>query len=297
MNSNLAISPGFSSAEAERLYYLQALGISTYYPRFILPGAAPSAACLLAGPGIAPEPVVEPKAAAEVAITLKQAEAPADTAHAASNKQPVHDVDTAALVSALAPLKSLNKKPESNKPESNKPESSKAAKLQEVAGDPVGQLQFQMLLVAAGKNMAVCNQIPYLAKGVLNNKEQLLLQNLLRWLGTAVQTHITPRRFTWPLPGLAAVSREVSGRAIAGKGLHNFMEQARQELGFSHLLLMGSNSIECLEEFQHSAPGSLPDWHLVTTHSLSEMLAFPELKKTVYQHLLPLHARLAEANS
>lgn len=267
MIENPVISSEFPNAETQRLFYLQALGISTYYPRFILPGAPLSQACEWPEAERS-EPVVS-------VTTGKSPEAPASAAATQLKTAPISKPAEQARVSVTQQI---------HQPAA---ESSKAVE----AGD---QLQFQMVLLLAGNlagnNVAICNQIPALAKGQLSNKEQQLLHNMLQWLGCPLQNNMGARFFSWPLPGIAG------SRLLAGNSLLSFLQQARQEMAFSHLLLMGSSSLECLEEYRTANNSAKVDWEQYSTHSLAEMLALPSLKKSVFQLLLPLHARLVSGS-
>ena len=263
MIENLENSPEFASAEAQRLFYLQALGISTYYPRFILPGALPSQACAWpeADKAIPPALPVTPN------ITESKPVTAVTQLKTARISKPVQQARVSVAQQSRNPVVAPSK-----------------------AVEVDDQLQFQMVLLLAANNVAICNQIPALAKGQLSNKEQQLLHNMLQWLGCPLQNKVGARFFNWPLPGIAG------SRLVAGNSLHSFLQQARQEMGFSHLLLMGSSSLECLEEYRAANLSAKVDWEQYSTHALAEMLALPSLKKSVFQHLLPLHARLVSGS-
>lgn len=281
MNTSSPLSPDFSSAEAQRLYYLKQLGVFSCYPRFILPGALPSEACVLPE-AAAIEAAIQPVIPSE-SHPVSQRFAPPVAEAAVVNK--AGGILSRALEIDIRDARPLGLPSEPPKPKTHPERKSGSGQEQTAAS---AELQFQMLLIQADKGLVICNQIPMLARQGLNEKEQRLLQNILLWLGCKLQPQTVQRRFTWPLPGLGAGTRK-----LAGKSLNGFLEQAQQELKYSSLLLMGSSSLECLEEFRADQSGQNPAWQQYATHSLSEVLALPELKRSVWQQLLPLHARLS----
>lgn len=140
-----------------------------------------------------------------------------------------------------------------------------------------------MLLLQADKGLAICSQIPALARPVLPRAEEQLLHNLLAWLGCRLLPDAARRHFVWPLPSVPG-----DDAVLAGRSLQGFLEQAAQETGFTRLLLLGSQGSECLQQV---AATPVP-WKAWSTHSLSELLAMPVLKREAWQHLLSLHAGL-----
>ncbi len=143
---------------------------------------------------------------------------------------------------------------------------------------------FQVLLVVADKGLAICNQLPAVARPGLSRSEQQLLTNILLWLGCNLQSGAVQRHFTWPLPGLVATNADQ-----AGKGLHSFLAQAQQDSGFTRLLLLGNSSVDCLQPRLQSNDLS---WRTWCTPSLAEMLVLPALKRSAWQQLQTLHAEL-----
>lgn len=142
---------------------------------------------------------------------------------------------------------------------------------------------FQVLLIQADKGLAICNQLPLTARAALGRGELQLLQNLLAWLGCAVLPGAVQRHFAWPLPNVPAGDPQ-----LAGRSLQSFLLQASQETGFTRLLLLGGSSVDCLQALPQ---GNVP-WRAWSTHSLSELLALPSLKREAWLALQSLHAEL-----
>jgi hypothetical protein len=263
MSSKPFLSPDFPNAEAQRLYYLRLLGISSFYPRFILPGALPS--------------------------TVYELQAPA----VKETKQKTHQVvrpeiqtpgPTMELPKTEAPARPLPSRPKAQTPVPV----AKAAR--EQAEGP--SLQFQLVLLQTDAGLAVCNQIPAIAKAGMSDRELKLLGNILHWLGCPLRSGFTQRRFLWPMPGSVGADRQQAGRSLQA-----FLEQAHKEQAFTCLLMLGSSGTECLQEFGGAGETTAADWQQFSSHSLAEMLALPELKREAWQQLLPLHAMLAKRSA
>lgn len=259
----------FSSAEAQRLYYLNALGITSYYPRYLLPGARPSEPCPW------PEPAAMPETSRPTAPAQARGEAAAPARGSAGAK-----------VSRLAGL--LDETPDSrpSPPAAAKAAAGRMEPETHIAGEA---LQFQMCLLPAANKLAVCVQLPALARQGLSKAEARLLGNILHWLGSPLPAEGPERRFSWPLPGVNAASP-----LLAGGSFYGFLEQAYKEMGYTHLLLMGSSGPECLAAYLEQQARTC-HWRTCTTLGLMEMLNLPALKRSVYEQLLPLHAELARA--
>ena len=258
--------------EAQRLLLLQAMGIRSYYPRFQLPGALPSVACAWLpdeepAPAIAAAMVPElgAQAAPEVAA---RAVTEADAAPTVA-EPPEARVSPERHVAPVGDMRSAKVSAQPSPP-------------QRQTAETASTLSFQVLLVLADQGLAICNQLPAVARPALGRSEQQLLNNMLLWLGCTLQPGASSRHFAWPLPGLAATDA-----TLAGKGLQSFLAQAQQESGFTRLLLLGNSSVDCLQPQLDSAA---QPWQTWCTHSLAELLALPALKRSAWQQLQTLHA-------
>lgn len=243
--------------EAQRLLLLQAMGIRSYYPRFQLPGALPSVASAWL-------PVEEPPVQ-----VVADAEPPLGEA---STRVVQDSLPAEPPAPVMRPVPAPTKSPKPVRRDS------------EQAPRQADTLSFQVLLLQADKGLAICNQLPAVVRPGLGRGEQQLLNNMLLWLGCSLQPGHVQRHFSWPLPGLTATDAD-----LAGRGLHSFLAQAQQDNGFTRLLLLGNSSVDCLQP--HLKSGDLP-WQTWCTHSLSELLALPELKRSAWQQLQSLHAGL-----
>jgi len=248
------------NAELLRLHYLQAMGISSYYPRFRLPAALPSQACPW------------PTAMAEAVVAETVAQQPAATVAAAALAAPVSTgPGPAPGEMPVAPRKPV------------------AVGLRQAESAQSSALQFQLLLLTVDAEFALLCQIPALAQPLLQDRQARLLQNLLRWLGKVLPADAAPRRFQWPLPGMPL--HDDQQQAVASLG--HFVQQAAVEQPFRHLLLLGGQLAE-----QLASTAFIPDTcQLTVIPGLDEMLALPQQKRDAWQALLPLHAALQARQS
>ena len=279
MHSEAFVSPDFSSAEAQRQWYLRQLGVSTCFPRFVLPGALPSELCDL--PVVAvPQPAVAPH---EVAPDVGAAPAaPASSEARTIPRKPVFEDEVPAP-------------PPTSVPVPREPVSAGAAPA--AAIDPAARLQFRMVLLRAERGLVVCNQVPLQHREGLGQQETRLLHNILHWLGTALLPE-RQRLFAWPPPGMEDQVLAADGK-LAGRSLFGFLEQAQQEGRFSRLLLLGSSGPQALQGHLQShgqshgqSDGTALPWQQFHSHSLGEMLVNAELKREAWQAMVPLHALL-----
>jgi hypothetical protein len=251
-------TPG--NSELLRLHYLQAMGISSYYPRFRLPAALPS------------QPCPWPQAIAEAAPVTPVAQQPAATGMATPENAP----------------QSPRPRPTSAELPATKPKQVTVVSRPAESAQS-GALQFQLLLLAVDTELALLCQIPALSKPQLQDRQARLLHNLLRWLGKALPANAAPRRFQWPLPGMPL--HDDQQQAVASLG--HFVQQAAVEQPFRHLLLLGGQLAE-----QLASTAFVPDTcQLTVIPGLDEMLALPQQKRDAWQALLPLHAALQARQS
>lgn len=253
-----------SSVQAEllRLQCLQALGITVYHPRFVLPGAKPSEQ----GPWPEADQAVIDNAAA--ANSMPSAE-----------KRPVVE-QTLRTHAAVAKPDALPRRVDVEVPDApaKRPAPVTQAKAPHTGESTQAAVQnFQLLFLQIDDDLAIVNQIPALARPQLQEKQLVLLANILRWLGKTLPAQ-TPRMFRWPLPGLEHMAVSMNAQT----SLLHFLEQAASERGFRFLLQLGPQAM---------APAASA-WQAFSTHSLDEMLALPSLKREVWQSLLPLHESL-----
>ena len=276
-----------NNAENLRLYYLQSMGISSYYPRFILPGALVSTAC-----DWAPE---ETEGNVAVRAQVKPAQVQPAVPHSVA--EPEHH-KRATLIPPDAEI-SVGHRSISGRlaeedvaqqgadhAEPGKVSKSETVAIQETEAQAEA-VRLQLLLMPVDGDLAVLSQIPVLSHGHMQERQHVLLQNILRWLGKHENAAMPVRHFQWPLPGMALSNT----RQQAGLGLMRFLEQAFVEHSFRYLLVLGEQAAQCLSAGASQTEASVP-WQMLVTCSIDEMLAMPQLKREAWKTLLPLHAAL-----
>jgi hypothetical protein len=131
-----------------------------------------------------------------------------------------------------------------------------------------------------------------LANNRLSDTQQKLLDNILLFLGKRAADYHAVRTFRWPLPGISEITAETAGKS----SLMHFLEQSFQESAFSNLLVMGEQGADWLTEagtLRTDITVQVP-WQMLHTYSLDQILTLPSIKREVWQHLLPLKARLQQ---
>lgn len=282
-----------SNAEVLRLQYLQAMGITTYYPRLQLPGALPSQACEWPFADKAEHPASPVATASAAAMPAQNAvPQPAPSAPAIAHSDPESSRRAAWTADERRGARDADeRRGDATVPSVTLAEPAAAAAVDHAAESDSGEaLQLQLLLLQLDADLAVVLQIPTLARAQLADRQRLLLANILRWLGKSLPAEAAPRVFRWPLPGLTLTNT----RREAGASMLHFLEQACVEQPFRQVLMLGEAAADCLQAQQtQQAPAQGRDWQLFSTHSLDELLALPQLKRAAWQALLPLHAALS----
>jgi len=243
---------------------LQAMGLRLYLPRYRLPGAAPSR-------------VIPWGISAPVESGMPQATAPVETsAHAApsiatgASAVNPSSAESSARIAPVTP--SVAAKPSAA--------TVTPTVTSKVASEPTAR--FQALLLPVAAPLAVLALVPTVARLHLPERERKLLQAILHWLGVVEAATQAPRPFQWPLPGLPDASA-----AQAGASLDAFLDQARRELAFTHLLIFG-------EPLQAALGPAATDQGMVATYSLQQLTTVPALKRECWLTLQPLQRALAD---
>jgi hypothetical protein len=271
--------------EILRLQQLQLMGITSYFPRFALPGALPSESRSWEA---ADEPAITPEL-----VEHKPAEHKPAEPKRADIKQDAFQVPQWRHAEDVAAKERIAKEPALGKAAITTQQSrSRKETLHDENTDDA--LSLHLLLIPVDQGLCVLNQIPVLGKSQLQEKQQKLLDNILFFLGTPTAAYHSVRTFHWPLPGMSDIT---SGHAAKSSLMH-FLEQFSQEQPFSNLLVMGEQGAGWMREADTKEADTAfapRPWQTVHTYSLDQMLTLPSIKREVWQHLLPLQARLKQA--
>lgn len=268
--------------ELQKLHMLQAMGLRLYLPRYRLPGAAPSRV-IPWGEATSPAPSTTTAQSAS-GTPLFDATTPGHrTATPGTSMQDTHTANPPGAeprqmlepehrVSRAVPKIVVDDIPPAATVDTPPPTTT--------ASEPMAR--FQALLLPLAGPVAVLALVPAVARLQLPERERRLLQGILHWLGVSEAVTQAPRPFQWPLPGLPEASA-----AQAGVSLNAFLDQARRELGFAHLLIFGG-------PLQTALGAAAAEQGMVATYSLQQMTTVPALKRECWLALQPLQRALAD---
>lgn len=259
-----------SISEAQRQSYLETMGIHSYFPRFILPGAKESFAC--AWPEeIEPLSVVASDAS-EIDFEQETSSAPVLT-----EEKPVVASSVKAAESPARKILFDSETEVKPKPATESKETVQTAPL--VNSDSAEEVRFQLAFIRVNEQVCILNQIPYIGLSQLSNTHQTLLINLLKALKLETTNVLfEPMSFSWPMGEGAHFDKT---EAAAGLALNSYLEQKHSDGTFKLLLVMGEMSAKFIDSDQ-------ADWQVVCTRSLDEMLAMPQIKRDVWSQLRTL---------
>lgn len=246
--------------EVQRQAYLNALGVQSYFPRYVLPGAKPS------------QPCQWPEA-------FDGNLARGRTEQAAGHSSPAAEAATLAREDTALFKKSLEEKPleEKSAGQHGAEIEQKAAVKQEAAEN-----RFKVSFLVIDGRLAVISHLPYAGPDYLSARHLALLNNVVKAMGLKMPpAGVKQIPFGWPLSSGALVDNsEIAGREALQAFLEHNMDSCRAGI----LLIMGEGLVNCLE------PGFLPGtetekgavncaWQTVITKSLDQMLRLPEMTK------------------
>ena len=292
-----------TSQETRRQAYLAAMGVTTYFPRFVLPGApAPRVQVQAADPQeTEPQaPVLNmPKTALEQ--LLEKAEAEERDWREPWPQQLTQEQEESAETSLISDLSPAADSAQESlaEPQPEAPLAQAVANMQDSAREP--DLRFRLALIPVSPTLSVIEQLPWLGNGQLPAAHLRLLWHILQSLGLSVTPeHLSALPFQWPILSAAGFDK---GAGAARAALRAFVEQhiPAEGSGTGHpaqghcLLMLGEGLAQALfAENQESSLASgvllpLPEhWQLLTTLSLDQVLRLPTLKSTLWRDLRPL---------
>lgn len=258
--------------EYKRQAYLSAMGIQTYFPRTRLAGAKASPPYPLAE-AITPSRGL--LANAEPGFQRGVNKTPADVEREAPRQQTDHGII-----------------------EQSKLESGEEAGNEE---EPQAELKFELCYYKIDEALAVIDEIPHQCLGKSDIHAIHLLRAILLAVGVdANHCEFIPETFSWPLAAQLDMNNKPA--RAARKALLGFIRKRHEIDQFKNLLIFAGQIDELLtakEGGQEQRDYQWPDcnYYVTTTTSLQSMLAYPLLKREVWQHLQPLRQRLASLSA
>lgn len=270
--------------EIQRQAYLEAMGVTSYFPRFILPGAPVSRAC-------------EWPAGHELPFTALRRAPLAETGPApGSGYQEKHPdqgtaPDSPAVSRALRSREILSDTDSSGTVDSQ-PGTQGSSNVRPHTAENPGSVRFRLVCIPVNEHLSVVESLPFMGNGQLPASHRRLLSNVLRSLGLTVaagELDVFPLQ--WPMLMSSSFDSSIDA---AREALHTFLEDRSMAQGPQHLLLwMGSGLAGQLygnEDLVQGRVRPLPmsGWQLLCTDSLDQMLRVSGLKKNLWQELAPL---------
>ena len=245
----------------QRLHYLQAMGIDSYSPRLLLPGAMPSV--LLETP-VAVVPESSAISSPEMAAAPAAHGAEAHFGQQGSRIEAVFDVPAASEEA----VESVNE----------------PASERQVEPPP----RIALSMVRGAGLLLIDEGMP----GDSNPAEYFqLLQNLLFSLGLPSQD-LTVDGFSWPMTRNSAVDQS---KEAASEALQSFVERQLEQHQVRYILLLGDTARQyLLAKYRPgaAAPGELVEYshatRLICAASAVSLLKNPPAKRGLWQQLQPL---------
>ena len=258
--------------ESQRQAYLRALGIQQYFPRMPVAGAKSSAPPELTS---MPEIDMADLEVLDAEVEIQQAE------------------------QATVGLAREQTKPEAAPQAGELNQQQKTAEKNPAPALSVDELKFSLRYYRINDRFAVIDEIPHLQENTDQVDAITLLKSILLALDIdSSNCEFKAERLSWPLA--EELSTQYDQVANAKNALLGFIK-IRQEIdNFSNLLVFAGLIEELLlvqddktEKRDYRVGES--DYFITLTSSLQSMLAFPLLKRDVWQQLQPLRHRLSSS--
>lgn len=278
-----------AASEAQRIAYLEVMGVQPYFPRRPLPGAKPvqryaegllrksSASVIEKSPVAASAQDVLSMLVAKPQGSSAKAQPPAASPPQQAPQAPVTRPSPPPTI-APATTKSVASKPE---PDATARE----------------DLRFVFAYFPINEHCAVVNELPWSSAAAVTTSCRKLLADILKALGVDVpERNLNPMVFTWPLfEGAPADLNSENARQT----LEGFIAKRLRLLPVKTLLVFAEQSAQYLfpvgflDEHESRFKHPRHEVEVIVTHSLNAMEAVPELKRTVWKTLQPLRGQLA----
>lgn len=300
--------------EVQRQAYLKVMGIQTYFPKSVLPGAKRSPVY-----EISQEERIKPELAtvkpARGRISIKQRSGANELASRATTKGAATDPNGASPEKAVTPIttpaqagaarqvsSAIDDGPEGSSSAPPNEEILEAAVTSEESSDleTENELRFKLRYFRINGQLAIIDEVPHQKSERLGVDDKALLQGILAALKMDVsEFDFRPESFSWPLAENLSMKNHPSVEAT--RALWGFVKMRQETDRFANLLIFSAQTDSLLMKQKNgagirdfAAPGA--NYFVTVTSSLHSMLACPSLKRDVWQQLQPLRKRLAESN-
>ena len=281
--------------ETQRQEYLKTMGIQSYFPRVVLPGAKPS-----------PEydfdetpDSDEPSLSAIASAVKRPVENVSDSkGSSASSGNSVLDELRAGATTSRKPAISPEKEDLTVQSGSAGRDSTTDEALdKEGSTEEAAELRFSLNYYKITPTLALVNEVPH--QNASNQDAQIMALMKAILLALSIDVEVSALRaenFSWPLS--ADLDLDSNSAELASKALSGFMQMRQHKDQFGDLLVFAARSEELIlgeDSSLRDFKSACESFNLTVTKSLHSMLVHPALKKEVWQDLQPLRRRLAES--
>ena len=289
-----------SLPEDLRQELLGTLGIDSYFPRVLLPGAPKSRPCEWPESWLQTESARLPGIDAlepDHASTEPELTGPRTSPESPPESPVFSTVETVETVETVKSSRNSQAPAEHQSASDTEKGPGKEPGKQSASRKRSEDFRFQMLCIRVNEKLALINAMPHIGPRQLTSPHLHLLHNLLRAGGIDSQhMWIEDKPFSWPLVQGEYVDNSKSAAAVA---FNAYLQQKLSDWQFSTLMVMGEEIYRHI--FTHGEEGStdsdvklaaaLPEpddqpWQHIYMRSLDEMLNNPALKKEAWHALV-----------
>ncbi len=284
--------------ETQRQSYLQTMGIQSYFPRVVLPGAKPSSQYDF------DEVDNQNNLAADGREPLSKATDPGQPAAPAESS--VLDEIRAGVSAGKGPSRKAADKvtAKADREEvatlSGPPAEEGIAANSLDSQNPVGEdaeLRFSLNYFRITPTLALINEVPHQHSSAQDAQTMALMQAILLALSIDVQVaDLRAENFSWPLSddhGAESKSPQLAAKALSG-----FVQMRQHRDQFGDLLVFAGRAEELMlgdDSSRRDFRSACGNFNITVSKSLQSMLVHPALKKDVWKDLQPLRGRLSKS--
>lgn len=301
--------------EVQRQAYLKVMGIQTYFPKSILVGAKPSPHY-----EFPPEALEQPDLTGEkqqrAGISIRQQLAEKHSAAQGTQEKAAENLAEPGRRGAKQPATARSGRPGEtpqskpvavNVPAGSSQEPTKEEKLKSTAtseerinGGDVTELRFKLRYIRISEQLAVIDEVPHQKSERLGTEDLALLRAILAALKLDTRdVEFRSETFAWPLAENLTMKNDPAEEAK--RALSGFVQMRQETDRFSNLLVFAAQTDSLLMKQENGSDirdfeATSSNYFITVTSSLHSMLAYPALKREVWQQLQPLRRRLAVSN-
>ena len=301
--------------ELQRQAYLKVMGIQTYFPKAVLVGAKPSPHY-----EFPPAAMEQPDRTAEkqlrAGISIRQQLAETNPAARGTGEKAAQHPGEAGSRGGRQPATTGSgqagetpqvKKLAANASARSSQEPAQEEKLKSTAtseessnGGDVNELRFKLRYFRISEQLAVIDEVPHQKSERLDKADLALFRAILAALKLDTSTlEFRSETFAWPLAENLIMKNDPAEEAK--RALSGFVQMRQETDGFSNLLVFAAQTDSLLVKQENGSDirdfeATNSNYFITVTSSLHSMLAYPALKRDVWEQLQPLRRRLAVAN-